>query len=298
MYHLDPRLVVQVLQLLWNIYTSRRAKPKPAPDKEGHEPAVAAEVPNPDKLRELIEEVQGKPEQTEESISAAIEEKFPPTEARQVKNDFAAFALLASPPDFADYDFVSLIQKYVKNIQTIALKMDLFRLRGAKYYGELRLLEMSETGGSLAPSAKANDAVYILGDIVSASVAKRSAVLTDEQEDTPLVFVVEGVFRYASYGGYAGQRTESGVQAYKLRAGQESNWLAFYVGYKNFAATHPGFRGFEYRLKASDVKAIIAALKKDIVGYLRDVEEERPLVRELRRELEELSSIIPQNPSL
>jgi hypothetical protein len=55
----------------------------------------------------------------------------------------------------------------------------------------------------------------------------------------------------------------------------------------------PGFFAISYRLKAADAKAIVAALKQDMTGYLRDIEEEQPILKELGEELAQLLRVAP-----
>jgi hypothetical protein len=150
--HTDPRLVIQIFQLLWSIYSTRRSQKKPSDDAKTHdEPAVAAEVLNRDKLQEVIQEVTEQPEGIEQGISAVIDKKFPPAEAQQVKDDFATFAFLASPPDFADYDFAGIIAKYVKAIQAIALK---YRQSLCCMYGRLVIEQTTAAPGSYEASPR------------------------------------------------------------------------------------------------------------------------------------------------
>ena len=291
MHDFDPKLVVQIFQFLWTLYSSRRSGSKPTSHKPGDDqPAVAAQVPNPDKLKELIKDVEQRPGQTEETISDAIDKRFSPSEAQQVKDDFAAYAVLVNPPNFADYDFASVIQKYVKGMQAIALTADLFRLRGWKADSGIRLLTMTGSAAGLIPRVSVNSLVYPIGQIVSASVGEYGAVLTDEQAECPLLVVAEGVFTYPSYGMYGNERSERADRTYRFKRGQESNWIRFYLD-KNSSGSYIPFRDFEYRLDASSAVGILATLKKDIVTYLRDLEEERPLLAELRRELDRVSSI-------
>jgi hypothetical protein len=100
--------------------------------------------------------------------------------------------------------------------------------------------------------------------------------------------VLEGVFNHVSRLGEQG--FEKAERAYMFGRGQESNWLAFDFLQKDSGRFVP-FQPFEYRLNASDVKTIFAALKKDIISYLRGVEQERPVLQELRRELDGLPRI-------
>jgi hypothetical protein len=294
MHNIDPKLVVQIFQFLWTMYSSRRASTKPIPDSETKEqPTASVQIPNPDKLKELIKDVQKNPEQTEGSISAAIDRRFTPSEAQQVKDDFAAYTVLVSPPDFADYDFTSAISRYLKGMQAIALTADLFRIRGKKI-GSTRILAMPDSGAAFIPQKHANSLVYPIGRMISASVAPCQAKLTDEKGEVPLIVVVRGTFTYASSGIPGGERNESREMVYRFRAGQESNWLLFY---RADESQYVPFRDFEYRLNASNARDILTALKKDIVTYLRDLQEEQPLLSELRQELEGVTRIITPKQS-
>lgn len=67
--------------------------------------------------------------------------------------------------------------------------------------------------------------------------------------------------------------------------------MRFRIAFDNNVDSYLPFAEFEYPLKAATVKAIFAALKNDIVSYLRDIEEERPVLNEVRRELEALSTV-------
>ncbi len=281
-HDLDPRFIVQVLQFLVTIYNLRRGRSKSSPNDKDRE-----SVPDPDKLKELIKEVES--ERSDKGIATAIDEKFSPSEAKQVKDDFTVFAILGNPPNFSDYNFFGLVQRYVESMQTIALTADLFRLRGSKMGGGIRILGMPETSAALVPEAQRNSAVYAEGDFVSASVAKCVALLTDKRVECPLVIVLEGVFHHVSRLGDSG--LEKAERAYMLKRGQESNWLAFDFAFKE-PARFVTFQPFEYRLNATDVKTIFAALKTDITSYLGDVEQERPVLQELRQELDGLSNVI------
>jgi hypothetical protein len=295
MHELDPRLVVQILQFLLTAYGIRRARSKPISDqKEGSQAEPSAQLPNPEKLEELIKDVEKTKSQTQETISIAIENKFPPSEAKQIKEDFAAFAILAIPPNFVEYDFSGLIQTYVEQIQAIAMKADLFRLRGWKGKNGIRLLKMPDSAAALLPSHEVSTAVYCPGQIVQARVKDYASVLTDKQQGNPLLVVMNAEFAYASYG-LGNQRTEQGNQIYRIGPGQESNWIQFGIPDQNRWDQVLPFQGFEYPLKATNVRSIFAALKKDIVSHLRDVEEERPILYELRKELDGLTAIIPRD---
>jgi hypothetical protein len=222
-HDIDPRLAVQILQFLWSIYTGRRARSKSGSDKKDADPVTTETTPDPDKLKELIREVETT--RPEEGIAAAIDEKFSPADASQIKDDIAAFAILASPPDFNDYDFCGLVQKYIEGIQKIALTADLFRLRGSKVGNGVRLLKLPETSAAFVPASQRDLAVYTEGDIISSSVTNCVIVLTDKQVERPLVIVLEGRFQHVSRLGESG--FEKAERAYMFRRGQESNWLAF-----------------------------------------------------------------------
>jgi|HubBroStandDraft_6_1064221.scaffolds.fasta_scaffold521533_2 hypothetical protein len=154
---------------------------------------------------------------------------------------------------------------------------------------------MPKTAAAILPNAEADSAVRIVGQMVSASLVQRKAVLTTEKQNVPLVLFAQGVFLHPTFGIYPAPRREEAMQAYTLSPGQENNWLAFNFEAWNFSRSSPAFLEFEYRLKASDTRAMLQALREDIVSYLRDIEGERPLVRELQQEVDGLSAVISSN---
>lgn len=283
-----------LLSCCLSVYVLRRSSAKgKSPETVPQEIRSERTDPNPERLKELIEDVEKNTAvHTEANVSAAIDNKFPPAEASQVKSDFKAISLLVNPPGLSNYDFYTLINQYVRGLSAIATKAELFRLRGYKSNGGPRVLPLIETAAALAPPTAARTAVYTSGSIVSVAVSEVRAVLTDEQEELPLIVAVKAEFKHFSAGGlYSGQRSEYGSAVYRLVQGQENNWLKFELVDKSLY----GFQDFSYRLSAADVKALLAALKKDIGTYLQDISDERPLVAELADELKELLRMVSRS---
>lgn len=272
----DPKLLLQVLQFLLNVYNSTLGRSSnKSPTETPQDVQTRSETPDPGKLGELIKEVEEKPG---ENVERAIDRRFSPEEAKRVKDDLAAFLLFASPPRLADYDFYGIIQSYAKGIQAVALRTELFRLRGQKAAQGFRILPMPDAGTALLPKDVARDAVHAYGEAFSASPKEWKAFLTDEDRDVPLVIFIEAKFSFGYLTG--GTYNEGGADLYRLKDGQERNWLEF-VGQRKAA----GFQDFEYRLTASETASITAALREDIASYLRELEKEQVLVGKLHQEL-------------
>ncbi len=279
----ELQTTLSALRFLFDIYKFRRdaAKDKPSPSPAETVPAKE-NAPNPERLKELIEELQQSSGATKEDLPLAIEKKFPPEQATQVKDDLAAVSLLANPPNFANYDYYALISQYLRALRTVAVRTELFRLRGWKNQAGLRLLQMPKTAAALLPRTVTIEAVYRFGEVAQASVTDVETILTDEQEEVPLLVALSAEFSYRSYG-MGSQRREKGEEFYRFRVGQDRNWLQF--GCMEEMKSSPGFKDFTYMLKASRVKEILDALKQDIACYLHEVEEEQPTVKQLAQEV-------------
>ncbi len=285
----DITLVVQILQFLHSIYVSKRSSSNTA----SGDAQPKTDTPNPEHLQELIREIKEESgEQTDDSVSRAIDRRFVPAEAQRIKDDLAAFMFFATPPDFADYNFIGMIQKYLKGIQSVAVRADLFRIRGEKAKGEVRYLLMDKTAKALLPNKRADDAVYEYSDIISASVVKTEGVLTDEHVDIPFLLFIGATFQSASITGYGGMTPDRRVRTYRLSAGQEDNWLRFRGSDERRFDKPLGFDDFEFRLSAQETGTILAALRSDIVSYLREVEKDRPKIDSLREDLRSLITAV------
>lgn len=285
----EAQMAINALRLLFDLYKLRRdaATGKTGPDvvRAEKESEQAAE-PNPERLKELIQELQQ--EESTAPLSIAIERKFPPAEAARVKQDLAAISLLASPPTLADYDYYGLISTYVRTIRDLAVRTELFTLRGWKNPHGIRILAFPNTNRALAPIDVVEDGVYRYGEVAQVSITKTECFLTDEQGDVPMTLLVEADFIHYSYGLGSEQRDRHG-EVYRFSVGQERNWLDF--GPARGTTLSVGFRAFGYRLKAAEVKAIISAMKEDLMAYVREVEEEQPTLIEIREELAALLKI-------
>lgn len=226
----EAQTALTALKFLFDLYKFRRdaAKEKNATDlSSGDAPTARGDQPNPERLEELIRELQHSEHESREALSAAIEKKFPPEQASQVKDDLAAISLLANPPNFASYDYYGLITQYVRTLREIALRTEMFRLRGWQNPRLIRLLPLRKTAAILAPPAVLNDAVHTFGEISQVSITSTECFLTDEAEEVPLTLIIEADFLGRSYGVYSGQQRDREAEVYRLGAGQEKNWLGF-----------------------------------------------------------------------
>jgi hypothetical protein len=282
MHDIDPKLILQALQFLYTIYQSRWGK-KPSENKTP-ETGAAPEPrgPDPERMEGLIKEVEDHPRQTGDKLAAEIDKKFPPEQAHQVKSDLRTLAAIVSPPDFREYDYFGMVQDYAKGLQSIALKTELFRLRGVKIDDETRLLLMPTSAEPLLPPRVREDTVYPPYQSTAAVAIRKVQLGLVDRGEAPLKLAVEADFIDQSYG----TTTDTHSQAYMITPGQDRNWLGF-EPVKNI----PGFRGCEWRLNATDVRAVLTAMKKDITAYLIEIEKERPVVKEILVELQALRAI-------
>jgi hypothetical protein len=286
MHDFDPKLILQALQFLYTIYQGRWGKK--SSEKEDDQAGAAPEPksPDPERMGELIKEVESHPKQTEDKLAAEIDKKFPPEQANQVKSDLRTLAAIVSPPDLREYDYFGMIEDYAKGLQNIASKTELFRLRGVKIDDEARLLSLPTSVDSLLPSRVRNDAVYPpFEHVTHVKVREVQAFLVDSGAAAPLALGLEAAFMQHD----SGMDVESSV--YKIVPGQDRNWLGFEPIKREY-----GFRGCEWRLNAVDARAILAALKKDITAYLVEIEKERPVVKEIVEELQSLKAIQSTEP--
>jgi hypothetical protein len=289
MHDFDPKLVLQGLQFLYTIYQNRWGKK--SSEKEDHEAGAAPEPkgPDPRRMEDLIKEVEDHPKQTGDNLAEAIDKKFPPEQASQVKSDIRTLAAVVSPPDLREYDYFGMILDYAKGLQSIALKTELFRLRGEKIGDEARLLPMPTSAGPLFPARVRNDAVYLpYRSTYEVKVRKAEMFLLDQPE-TPLTLFLEAAFIQDSYGPMPG----IDARPYGITPGQDRNWLRFEP-----VQASPGFKACEWRLNAMDLRTALAAMKKDITAYLIDIESERPVVKEILDELQALRAIQAADPGI
>ena len=288
MHEIDPKLALQVLQFLYTIYQSRWGK-KPSEKETRESGAAESKGPDPERMGELIKEVESHPKQTQDNLAAQIDKKFPPEQAIQVKSDLRTLATLVSPTDLREYDYFGIIENYAKGLQNIAMKTELFRLRGEKIEDNVRVLEMPTTGDSLLPPHVRNNAIYPpYRSTTDIRVRGIHAFLGNGGETAPLTVIVEAAFTQDSYG----TTTNVHTMVYKIASGQERNWLQF-----DPLKSISGFRGFEWRLNAADVRQILNAMKADITGYLAEIESERPIVAEVLEELEALRAVRVVDPN-
>lgn len=282
MHDIDPKLVLQGLQFLYTIYQNRWGK-KSSEKEIPESGAKESRGPDPDRMDELIKEVERHPTQTEDKLAAQIDKKFPPEQASQVKSDLRTLAALVSPPDLKEYDYFGIIKDYAKGLQHIATKTELFRLRGEKIDDNVRLLVMPTTADPLLPPQVRKDAIYLpYPRTTDARIREIHASLVDRGEAAPLTIIVEAAFTEQSYG----TRTDVHYMAYTMAPGQERNWLRF-----DPLKRADGFRGCEWRLSAKDARRVLSAMKTDITAYLAEIESERPIVTEILEELEALRAV-------
>ncbi len=281
----EAQLAISSLKILLDIYLFRKGVAKAKKPSSGHDP-MKTDEPDTDHLEELIEEI-GKGEQEGQDLSEAIDLKFPPAQAKQIKDDYSALSLITTPPDISHYDYFGIISQYVKSFSSLALKTEVFRLRGWKANDGMRCLLLQETAAAILSFAETKEAVYSYAGTPFAEVTDGKAVLTDESTEIPLVLVVQGKFQRATYGIGGHAQSEKVNAAYRPHEGQDRNWIEF-RGIDKVA----GFCDFTHMLKAVEVRRLIDALKKDIFTYLSEVEDEQPIVKDLGTELKQLFGMI------
>src|SRR5690348_3543469 len=119
---MDATLAVTMLQLLYMIYVEQRRR------------SEVANVPDPQRVQELIEEIKQSSRRAWDNAEFArrIDQKFEPEEAKRVKEDLALFQLFTEAPNLDRFDYWGLLNRFVSGLQKLATKNHLFRLRGRK----------------------------------------------------------------------------------------------------------------------------------------------------------------------
>ncbi len=273
--HVPIGEAISFLKLLFDVYVYKKKAGK----------SEKAD-PDPEKVQEVIEKLELKledriPEPTD-SVSTQIEETLAPDQAETLKNDLALLEFLANPPSADEYDYWGMLTDYAKGIQAIAIRSKLFLSRGFKNEEGKRILELPKTSVALVPKSAVQSAIVPDSSGLRASVTEVKVLLIDEANNMPLIVAVMASFDRSSYG-FGDVPPERDATLYRVNVGQEANWLQF-----EDLERHLRFENFTYRLTASDLQAIVGAMKADVYGYIEEAKKDREAVKSVREEIKSL----------
>jgi hypothetical protein len=272
---MDAGLIISGLKLLLDGY-------KLASEKLG---GRGKDDPDPEKLEEVIADVQastqnGPPDPAR--VDQQIDQKFSPEQARKIKSDLAAFALLADPPRMEEFDYWTGLVLVSKSMQGVAKKAELFGLLGQLGYDHYgRYLPLKKTSGVFAPPDITARSLPIPNRAYGKEIINVFVSLFESDLEIPLRFGVVAKLKYATSMGEQYSETVGGT--FSISAGAEKNRLRLTpdkgIGY---------FVEVEYRVTAAEVTKIIEAMRSDVSDYLDEISKERDLARDLAENVREM----------
>jgi hypothetical protein len=259
--HISPELFISAVRLLMEAYKFGRDQFK---DKK-----------TPERVEEILTRAEMEPGVDRKQIEERIAQQLDPEDAAIVTNDLALLSLLVLPsPSLDAFDYWGKLTQLVSGLQAFATKNRLFELSGSSHmiFGES--LYLAKTSEVLLPKkyAMAIPAPYErqgLNDVVCA------AVLTKDHSDFPIRVVVEATFD--QYSDIGGQYIVSDRCYYYVGQGQQRHWLRFYLHYPQIHFC----QDYQYRLDASELIAIVNALRDDIHDFASTIKAEEELIRPL-----------------
>jgi len=246
---LDPVLVVGILQLLYMVYADQRTRVD-----DGY---VA---PDPILVKELIDEIDATEAAPE--IDLRIENKFVPADAKRIKDDLALFGVVASPVTLNDFDYWTLLKRYISGLKFLCTSLGLFTIRGEKN-GFGQVLSMPHTFDSLLSPERIRAAFKRLGcEEYQGVVDARCFLLENSEREVPLVLCPTVKINKWDVTGLGGSWTESDFAVYNLSVGQQRHWLRFelYQGSLHFSE-------LEYMLSGEMLRKFVYALRDDIAEH-------------------------------
>ncbi len=242
--------------------------------------APDSDEPDPAKLEEAVAELESAPPGTStDDALRVLESKLPASQMDRLKRDLATFSALASPRTPADFDYWSVLSGYACALRAIAIRANLFRLRGWKNASNRRFLTLPKTREALLPAASAANALDPNRETVSAEVTRISCLLVDEEEPFPVALGIDARYERRSYVGGPGP-SDSKFGFYYLSPGQDVNWILFDNRQRDYE-----FKSFSRQLNATEAKEIVLAMKDDLWGYLDEIEAESTTVSDIKKEL-------------
>lgn len=250
--HLNPELVVSALRLLMEGYKLARDKFK---DKK-----------TPDRVEEIVIRAEkSQPRLNQAELERSITEALDPSDAEIVKGDLELLSLLVLPAPALDvFDYWGKLTLLVSGLQAYATSHRFFELRGTKdgVLGEVILLP--RCGSCILPEKIASGMVTVY-KAQKVKDASSLAYLRKAPVGFPIVLLVEA--RLDDYS-YVPPTVVTHSAYFHVKRGQERYWLRF-ENHENFGT---GFRTTsEYKLAASDLISIVAALRDDIRQYAEEV---------------------------
>lgn len=275
----DAGLIVSGLRLLLDGY-------KLASEKIGRR---NKDVPDPAKLEEVIADVQasaGNGPLDPAAVEQRIDREFSPEQARKIKNDLAAFALLADPPKLEEFDYWTVLVLMAKSMQGVARKAELFGLLGQSGYDRYgdrygRYLPLRKTSGVLAPPDVIASSLPTPGRAYGEEIINVVVALFEADLEIPLRLGVEGKIKRATSMGERFSETVS--ETFTVSTGSEKNRLHLTpdnrLGY---------FVEVEYRVTAEEVAKIVNAMRSDVSDYLEEISKERDSARDLAGDVREM----------
>jgi hypothetical protein len=262
---IDAGLIVSGLKLLLDSY-------KLASEKLGgrHE-----DEPDPAKLEEVIANAQagaanGPPDPAQ--VEQQIDRTFSPEQAKKIKGRLDTIALLADPPTLSEFDYWTALVQVAKTLQAVAIKTELFGLRGNPSHAE-RYLLLEKTASLFVPKDVIARLLPVPERAYRSEIADTSLALFDSDSELPLRLGVVGKLYRATSMGDQFQEQLGGT--FTISAGMEKNRLRL---------TPDGSRDFdsvEYRVTAVQIASIVEAMRYDISGYAEEISVERNSAREL-----------------
>ena len=252
---MDQVLAISMLQLLYMIYTEQRRRAENT-------------APNPERMQELIDELEiDGAQMSSDALNRKIEAKFDIVEATQVKGDLALFGLVAEPVGFDQFDYWGLLNRLLRSLQQVAIRHNIFKIRGRKGHAGL-ILKLGRTTDALISDQRLRSAIRPLGHERLDHIEEVAVFLSDQGEQFPLVVVVTASFQNpgAGIGGYSQSSFFSNFAIYKINVGQQAHWLKFIL-YQSVTR----FTEFEFMLSGPELRWIVQALSEDFRAYVDEI---------------------------
>ena len=251
--HITPELALNGLRLLLEGYKVFRDRFR---DRS-----------TPDRVEEILVEAEKTPEKAAE-IEQSLVKTLEPSDAAIVKGDLELLTLFAHPvPNLDAFDYWGQFTKLVAGLHAYAVKNRLFELRGRadSRLGETLLLPKS--GTCILPDEHVIRLAVPTSPRQGVKDAIAIALLRKNANDFPITAMVRAEFNeYHSMGG-----PPSVIPVfchYSITSGQQRHWLRFERrndGPYQFRQRH------EHMLNASDLIAIMEALRDDIRNIAAEV---------------------------
>jgi hypothetical protein len=251
--HINPELAINGLRLLLDGYKVFRDRFR---DKK-----------TPERVEEILaqaDKTPGKAAEIEQNLAKSLE----PGDAAIVKGDLELLSLLVHPvPEMDAFDYWGQLTKLVGGLHTYAVRGRLFELRGRAHptFGETLMLPTS--GVRILPDEQAIQLAVPNSSRQGVKSAFALALLRKDAKNFPITALVRAEFNeYHSMGG-----PPSVIPVccrYSITCGQQRHWLRF----ERLDGSYHFTESYEYMLNASDLIAIMEALRDDIRKITVEVE--------------------------